>query len=438
MDHRPNELSGGQRQRVAIARALVNNPSMLLADEPTGNLDSQTSEEIMRVFETLAITGQTVVMVTHEPDIAAHARRVVVLRDGLISTDERRDAFAAPDRRVTSAGFPRTDGRRRGRADPIASPARTFTPCPSSKPSASRWDTIRVQKLKSFFTVIGVTIGVTFLIAVVSIVGGMSRYMKDDLVGKIIAVNSFNLRQRPNIQIGDVDRGRAARVAPPPAHQGRRRRRPSPRRSPPDVLWAAESGDNLNVESRVRVAAPHAVLRRSPSDWFTIKKMGVVEGPPDQRRRNTRSARRWSSSARTSPTTSSRTSIRSGAQLRIQGIPYTVVGVAEKQGSVFGISLDKFLIAPRQVAAQPLGQSARRRSTQMIDPGADRRRRCVRRWRAARAVMRARHHLHPAQPDDFALETSDSALEFWNKLQELSRHRRHRAARRSGSSSARS
>jgi putative ABC transport system ATP-binding protein len=95
MDHRPNELSGGQRQRVAIARALVNNPSMLLADEPTGNLDSATSEEIMRVFENLADSGQTVVMVTHEPDIAAHARRVVVLRDGLISTDETRDAFVA-------------------------------------------------------------------------------------------------------------------------------------------------------------------------------------------------------------------------------------------------------------------------------------------------------------------------------------------------------
>ena len=95
MDHKPNELSGGQRQRVAIARALVNNPSILLADEPTGNLDSQTSEEIMKVFEDLASNGQTVIMVTHEADIAAHARRVVVLRDGLVSTDDRREAFTA-------------------------------------------------------------------------------------------------------------------------------------------------------------------------------------------------------------------------------------------------------------------------------------------------------------------------------------------------------
>ena len=93
MNHRPNELSGGQRQLVAIARALVNDPSILLADEPTGNLDSQTSEEIMRVFEGLADSGQTVIMVTHEPDIAAHARRIVVLRDGVIASDDRRSAF---------------------------------------------------------------------------------------------------------------------------------------------------------------------------------------------------------------------------------------------------------------------------------------------------------------------------------------------------------
>jgi len=92
MEHKPNELSGGQRQRVAIARALVNDPSILLADEPTGNLDSTTSQEIMQVFGDLHRQGQTVVMVTHEADIAAHAARVVTLRDGLIATDQLKAA----------------------------------------------------------------------------------------------------------------------------------------------------------------------------------------------------------------------------------------------------------------------------------------------------------------------------------------------------------
>ncbi|MCA8974407.1 MAG: ABC transporter ATP-binding protein [Planctomycetes bacterium] len=88
MDHRPNQLSGGQRQRVSIARALVTKPALLLADEPTGNLDSKTSAEIMALFERLHRQGNTIVVVTHEPDIAAHAERIVTIKDGRIESDE--------------------------------------------------------------------------------------------------------------------------------------------------------------------------------------------------------------------------------------------------------------------------------------------------------------------------------------------------------------
>jgi putative ABC transport system ATP-binding protein len=87
MLHKPNELSGGQRQRVAIARALVNHPSIILADEPTGNLDSKTGDEIMALFDELHSKGNTIVLVTHEPDIAEYAHRIVTIRDGVIASD---------------------------------------------------------------------------------------------------------------------------------------------------------------------------------------------------------------------------------------------------------------------------------------------------------------------------------------------------------------
>lgn len=89
MDHHPNQLSGGQRQRVAVARALVNNPSIILADEPTGNLDTKTSIEIMALFDEIHSKGNTVILVTHEEDIAAYAHRIIRLRDGIIESDER-------------------------------------------------------------------------------------------------------------------------------------------------------------------------------------------------------------------------------------------------------------------------------------------------------------------------------------------------------------
>jgi putative ABC transport system ATP-binding protein len=119
MHHKPNELSGGQRQRVAIARALVNQPSIILADEPTGNLDTKTGNEILATFESIHAQGKTVIVVTHEEDVAAHAHRVVRLRDGRIESDQRQV------------------GRKVGPLGASAAPSAPSAPATSSAPSAA-------------------------------------------------------------------------------------------------------------------------------------------------------------------------------------------------------------------------------------------------------------------------------------------------------------
>jgi putative ABC transport system permease protein len=271
---------------------------------------------------------------------------------------------------------------------------------------------IRVQKLKSFFTALGVMIGVMFLIAVVSIVSGMGQYMKDDLVGKLIALNSFELRQRPTLNIGDVNDAE------------RRSWRTRPRiyeydvpavtdALAPGTLWAEYSASGVYAESPY--ASPRQVTAYGVSDqYFTIKRMDVALG-----RLPTLQEYLLGSSVivigkdvqdhffpNLNPL---------GRDLRVGGIPYTVIGVAETQGSAFGMSFDGFIVAPIRspirrylnphgVVEAVIVQSATEAGI------ADNEER-------VREVMRARHRLHPAQPDDFTMETSDSALAFWDKIQ---------------------
>jgi len=277
---------------------------------------------------------------------------------------------------------------------------------------ALAFDTIRVQKLKSFFTVIGVTIGVTFLIAVVSIVAGMSHYMKDDLVGKIIAVNSFSLRRTPDFQVGDVTQ----------ATRNEWRRRPQIEDSDvepvaqalaPDMVWATQSESNVSIESpygKPRQADASAV---SPG-WFDIKHMGVSDGrliSPQEYQFGTPVVVIGKDVAdhffpNLNPI---------GRELTIHSLPYTVVGVAESQGSIFGQSLDKFVVAPEKSPLKRLLVQHGTIDAMIIQAPTEEGMRDA--MESARAVMRARRHLRPSQPDNFELETSDSALDFWNKIQ---------------------
>ena len=271
---------------------------------------------------------------------------------------------------------------------------------------------IRVQKLKSFFTLIGVAIGVMFLIAIVSIVEGVGRYMEDDLVGKLITKNSFELRSRPNIQMGDVDESewRSWRSRPSITEEDV----PVVVASlPPSARWSIEGSGNLTLESRY--AKPRSVgVQCVDGSWFDIKNLGVQEG-------RLPSAQEYELGT---PVVVIGEETRKhffpglspiGRELRIGRVPYIVIGVAEKQGSAFGISMDKFAIVPYQTPAHRLVN--RFKVIDGITIQAPTQQDMVSTMEVVRQTMRIQHKLRPGVPDDFSLQTQDSALAFWRKIQ---------------------
>ena len=273
--------------------------------------------------------------------------------------------------------------------------------------------TIRTQKLKSAFTLLGVCIGVMFLIAVVSIVEGMGRYMEDDLVGKLIGVNTFELRNRPNITMGDIDE----------ATWEEYRRRPrleitdAPaviRDLPADVRWAITSDDNVAVSTptggkprRIRVTAIDGA-------YFEMKKLGVTQGrsmtPQELARGEKVVVIGVDAAKRLFPSLDAL-----GRDVKMGGVPYRVIGIAEPQGSALGMSFDNFIIAPWHSQARRLLNS-RPNIIDALMVQAPSEAAMKETMETVRASMRAVHRLRPSQKDDFSLQTADSALEFWNKI----------------------
>jgi putative ABC transport system permease protein len=273
--------------------------------------------------------------------------------------------------------------------------------------------TIRVQKLKSAFTLLGVCIGVMFLISVVSIVEGMGRYMEEDLIGKLIGLNTFELRSRPNINIGDVDEA--------VWEEYRRRPRleitdvaPVVRDLPTDVKWYVTSEDQVAVSTATSGKPRRVRVFAVEGQYFEMKKLGVTVGRPLSEQELTRGEK----SVVLGPDAAERLFPGLdpiGRELKMGGVPYKVVGITESQGKAFGMSFDNFLVASWRSPARRLLNSRPNIIDAIAiqspsDPAMKETMEIV------RATMRGVRKLRPGQNDNFSLQTADSALEFWNKI----------------------
>ena len=174
LDHKPNELSGGQQQRVAIARALIHDPRIILADEPTGNLDSASAEEILEILTKLNRQGITIIMVTHESDIAAHARRIIRMRDGIIQSDER-----TPGATAVSTNNVNTPSNIGSLSAPQSNPFAILRELPHNFRQA--WRALMANKIRTFLSMLGILIGVTSVITMLAIGTGARKSIEKQL-----------------------------------------------------------------------------------------------------------------------------------------------------------------------------------------------------------------------------------------------------------------
>ena len=270
---------------------------------------------------------------------------------------------------------------------------------------------IRVQKLKSFFTLLGVMIGVMFLIAVISVVEGMSKYMEEDFAGKLIGANTFAVRRIANIQTGNVTNEMWREW----------QRRPRIFEADVEIMRAAlPAGTPTAIQSEdfIYATSPYARRRQvqavaTDGEYFSIKRYNLTSGrvfSPQEAQVGTKVVVIGTEVAEhffpdLDPL---------GRELKISGLPYTVVGVIEKQGNIFGFSLDRLAIAPYR---SPLSRVTNPRGDVdgLTVQGATREQ-LDELLEVVRETMRGRRRLSPSQPDNFALETSDSALSFFAEI----------------------
>jgi putative ABC transport system permease protein len=272
---------------------------------------------------------------------------------------------------------------------------------------------IRAQKLKSFFTLLGVTIGTMFLIAVVSVVNGMGRYVEQDFAAKFLGVMTFNLRRFPDIQTGDVTEAtwREWTQRPRITEQDALAVRDA---LPPGSRWAIDAVNWMTPKTRYAVQTPQVIVHAATPELFRIKNLVVERGRAFNEQEEALGASIIVIGQEVAelyfpgldPI---------GREIRFAGVPFTVIGVLEKQGSVFGLSLDRQAVAPYN---SPLGR--------IIAPGgrdiygvvvqADTEASLTEARETVRELMRRRHGLRPAQGDDFAFETSESALGQWQTI----------------------
>ena len=325
-DHYPSQLSGGQQQRVAIARALINEPEVLLADEPTGNLDSRTSIEIMAIFQQLNEHGITVIMVTHEQDIAAYAKRNVMMRDGLILQDHAR---------VPALGREQHELQQRSATTLNRSNASTHRMRIGPTFNVA-YRALRRNKMRSVLTALGIIIGVGAVIAMVGIGNGAKAQVEAQIasLGENVILIFSGSTTSSGIRTGWGGAG-TLKIEDAEAI----------RREVPGVIGVSEE-----VVSTTQVAAGNqnwfTRIYGESADYFDIRQWPLADGAPFTAQ-DVRSANKVCVIGRTTATQIYGNENPIGQILRIKNVPFTILGVLTPKGlSPQGVDQDDIVVMP--------------------------------------------------------------------------------------------